>query len=47
MWPLRVEVPSPLFNDNAGLFQAVEDLSVQELIAEPGIEALAVSGLPW
>ena len=47
MWPLRVVVPPPLLNDDPGFFQAVEDLSVQELIAEPGIEALAVSVLPW
>ena len=46
MWALRVVVPSPLLNDDPGFIEAVEDLSVQELIAEPGIEALAVSVLP-
>ena len=46
MWALRVVMPPPLLNDDPGFFQAVEDFSVQELIAEPGIEALAVSVLP-
>ena len=46
MWALRVVVPSPLLNDDPGFIEAVEDLSVQELVAEPGIEALAVSVLP-
>ena len=46
MWALRVVVPSPLLNDDPGFIEAVEDLSVQELIAEPGIEALTVSVLP-
>jgi len=46
VWALRVVVPSPLLNDDPGFLQAVEDLSVQELVAEPGIEALAVSVLP-
>ena len=42
MWTFRVVVPSPLLNDDPGFLQAVEDLSVQELVAEPGIEALAL-----
>ena len=46
MWALRVVVPSPLLNDDPGFIEAVEDLSVQELIAEPGIEALTISVLP-
>jgi len=46
VWALRVVVPSPLLNDDPGFIEAVEDLSVQELIAEPGIEALTVSVLP-
>jgi len=36
----------PLLNHDPGFIEAVEDLSVQELVAEPGIEALAVSVLP-
>jgi hypothetical protein len=47
VWPLRVVVPSPLFDDDLGLLQAVEYLPVQEFIAEPGIEALAIAVLPW
>jgi len=47
VWALRVVVPSPLLNDDPGFFQAIEDLSVQEFITEPGIEALAISVLPW
>jgi hypothetical protein len=46
VWTFRVVVPSPLLNDDPGFIEAVEDLSVQELVAEPGIEALAVSVLP-
>ena len=46
MWALRVVVPSPLLNDDPGFIEAVEDFSVQELITEPGIEALAVPVLP-
>jgi len=46
VWALRVVMPPPLLNDDPGFFQAVEDFSAQELIAEPGIEALAVSVLP-
>ena len=46
MWTFRVVVPSPLLNDDPGFLQAVEDLPVQELVAEPGIEALAVPVLP-
>ena len=46
MWALRVVVPSPLLNHDPGFIEAVEDLSVQELVAEPGIEALTVSVLP-
>ena len=46
MCALRVVVPSPLLNDDPGFIEAVEDLSVQELIAELGIKALAVPVLP-
>jgi len=46
VWALRVVVPSPLLNDDPGFIETVEDLSVQELVAEPGIEALAVPVLP-
>lgn len=47
MWALSVVVSSPLLNDDPGLFLAIEDLSVQEYITDPCIEALAISTLPW
>ena len=46
MWPLRVVASSPLLDHDPGFIEAVEDLCVQELIAEPGIKALAVPVLP-
>jgi hypothetical protein len=42
-----IVVPPPAFEDDLRLAQAVEDLSVQQLISEPGIEALDVAVLPW
>jgi hypothetical protein len=39
-------VPAPLLDDDLSLFQAVEYLSIQKLIAEPGVEALAIAVLP-
>ena len=46
MWPLLVVVSPPLLDDDLRFFKGVEYLSVQKLIAEPGVEALAVSILP-
>jgi len=46
VWSLGVVVTPPLFDDDLGFFQAVEDLSIQKLIAEPGVEALAIPVLP-
>ncbi len=46
VWSFRVVVFPPLFDQDLGLTQAVEDLPIEELIAESGIEALAVSVLP-
>ena len=36
----------PLFDQDLRLTQAVEDLAVEQFIAEPGVEALAVSVFP-
>ena len=36
----------PLFNEDLCFTQAVEDFAIQELVAEPGIEAFAVPVLP-
>ena len=46
MWALRVVVLPLLLDNDPGLFQAVEDLYVQALVAEPGIEALAIAVRP-
>ena len=43
---LAVIVLSPLFDDDFGLLQAVEDFTVEQLIPEAGVEALAVAVLP-
>ena len=44
--PLGVVVLSPAFDDDLGFSQRIEDFSVQQLISEPGVEALDVSVLP-
>jgi hypothetical protein len=36
----------PRFDENLGFLESVEDLPVQELVAQPGIEALDVAVLP-
>ena len=38
---------APVFDHDLGLGERVEDLSVQKLIAELGVEALAIAVLPW
>ena len=42
MWTFRVVVPSPLLNDDPGFIEIEENLSVQEIITEQGIEALVI-----
>ena len=37
---------SPLFDDDLGLLECVEDVSVEQLVTEVGTEALAVAVLP-
>ena len=46
MRSLRVVVFSPLFDDDLGLFQGVEDFTVQQFVPEAGIEAFTVAVLP-
>ena len=46
VWSLGVVVFPPLFNQDLRLSQAVEDLTVQQLVPESGIEAFTVSILP-
>ena len=47
MWTFRVVVPSPLLNDDPGFIEAVEDLSVQELVAEPVAAGVGVAERVW
>ena len=44
--PDRVVVASPAFDDDLGLAQSVEDLSIEQLIAKACIEALDVAVTP-
>src|SRR5262249_55976785 len=44
--PDGVVVPPPTFDDHSCLLQAVEDLAVEQFVAEPGVEALAEAVLP-
>ena len=41
-----VVVAPPLFDQDLGFAQRVEDLTVQQLVPEPCVEALAVAVLP-
>ena len=43
VWSLCVVVFSPFFDDDLCFPQALEDLSVEQFISEPAIEALAVT----
>ncbi len=47
VWLFRVVVIPPLRDQDLGFARAVIDFTVQELIAEPGIEALTVSVFLW
>ena len=40
MWPLRVVMFPPLFDDNLRFFQGIEDHAIKQFISEAGIEAL-------
>src|SRR5690606_37881275 len=46
VWPLGVVVSPPGFDDDLGLGEAVEDLTVKQFVAELRVEALAVAVLP-
>ncbi len=41
-----VEVPPPAFDDDLRLRGGVEDLAVEEFVAQPGIERLDEAALP-
>ena len=42
-----VVLPSPSLDQDLGLLERVEDLSVQELVAKLPVERLDVAVLPW
>jgi hypothetical protein len=44
--PLGVVVAPPALDDDPGLGKRVEDLSVQQFVAKPGVEALDEAVLP-
>ena len=46
MRPDGVVVPPPLLDDNSRLFEAVEDLPVEQLVTQLAVEALVVAVLP-
>ena len=46
VWPDRVVVDAPAFGQHAQFFHRVEDLTVEELVPQLGVEALAVAVLP-
>ena len=43
----RVVEAAPAFHDDAGLSERVEDLAIEKLVTDAGVEALDVSILPW
>jgi len=43
-WGLR---SVPIFDHGLGLLQCVEDLAVEQFIAQLAVDALAVAILPW
>lgn len=40
-------MPSPAFDDDLGFAQRVEDLAVEQLVAQAGVKALDEPVLPW
>ena len=46
VWSDRVVVMPPLLDEHLGLLQGIEDLSIEQLVAELAVEALVVSVLP-
>jgi hypothetical protein len=46
MWALGVIVPTPGFDDDPRLGEAVEDFPVEQFVAKLRVEALAVAVLP-
>ncbi len=46
MWPDRVVVNPPAFDDGLGLFQRVEQFPIEQLITHLPVERFAVAILP-
>ncbi len=46
MWPDGVVVAPPRLDQNLGLGEAVEDLAVEQFVAQRAVEALVVAVLP-
>ena len=46
VWPDRILMTAPVFDEYLGLAERVEDLAAEEFIPESGVEAFAVSVLP-
>jgi hypothetical protein len=47
MGPHGIVVAPPAFDDNLGLGERVEDLAIEQLIAQTRIEGLDEAILPW
>src|ERR671913_1579939 len=47
VWPDRVVVPAPCLDDDLGLLERIEDLAVEQLVAELRVKALDEAVLPW
>ena len=46
MWADGIVMPTPALDDDLSLAERIEYLTVQQLVSEPGIEALDVTILP-
>lgn len=47
MWSDRLVMPAPTLDDDLRFSERIENLAVQEFVAQPGIEALDIAVLPW
>jgi hypothetical protein len=47
VWPVQVVVDAPVFEKDPGLEERVEELPVEELVAEPAVERFDPGVLPW
>ncbi len=47
MWTFFIVMPPPSFHDNLRFGKIIEPFDIQALIAQPAVETLAESILPW